>query len=399
MMPRDLVLFSGSALAGHRLRSILALLGVVIGVASVTVLTALGEGARRYVVNEFSELGTNLVVVFPGKVETTGLPIMGGTPRDLTLDDLAALQKQVPAIRHIAPISMGEAEAVFGDRSRRATIIGTTAELLFIRHLKVHVGRFLPPGDGEHAPRVCTIGSRIQRELFGDSNPLGRIIHLGGERYRVIGVIAPRGMSMGMDLDEVVQIPINHGMRMFNQHGLFRIIADVGTHEQVPAARNAMLRVIEERHGDEDVTILTEDAVLDTLDSILSVLTAALGGIAAISLVVAGVAIMNVMLVSVSERTGEIGLLKALGATRVQIVWSFLVEAALLSSTGGLIGMLVGYGTCAILSVVWPSFPIHAPPWAVAAALVVSLGVGLGFGALPARRAAAMDPVAALQKR
>ena len=399
MKARDLFAFSASALAGHRLRSVLALLGVVIGVASVIVLTSLGEGARLYVVNEFAELGTNLVVVFPGKVETSGFPITGGTPRDLTLDDLHALRKQVPAVRHMAPISMGEADATVGDRSRRATIIGTTADLLFIRHLSVQIGRFLPTGDVEHAPRVAVIGAKIQRELFGDTNPLGEVVHVGNERYRIIGVLAPRGMSMGMDLDEAVVLPVNHAMRMFNQRGLFRIVADVGMHEQIPASQNAILRVLEDRHGGEDVTILTEDAVLDTLGSILAVLTAALGGIAAISLVVAGVAIMNVMLVSVSERTSEIGLLKALGATPGNVVAAFLAEAALLSSTGGILGLGVGFGTCAGLRLLWPSFPIHAPTWAVVSALVVSVGVGLIFGALPARKAAGLDPVTCLQKR
>ena len=399
MTLRDLVAFAGRALAGHRLRSVLALLGVSIGVASVIVLTSMGEGARQYVVNEFSELGTNLVVVFPGKVETSGLPITGGVPHDLTLDDMHALRRQVPAIRHMAPLTMGEAYASFGTKTRLATVIGTTNDLLFIRHLRMRIGRFLPEGDGEHAPRVCVIGSKIQREVFADANPLGQILHVGDERFRVIGVIAPRGMSLGMDLDEVVEIPVNHGMRMFNQRGLFRIVADVGTHEQIPAARDAMVRVITERHGEEDITILTEDAVLDTLDAILGVLTAALGGIAAISLIVAGVAIMNVMLVSVSERTGEIGLLKALGARPGQIIAAFLSEAALLSSVGGVIGLLLGAVVCFALRHIWPSFPISTPLWAVAAAIAVSASVGLAFGALPARRAAALDPVAALQKR
>lgn len=271
--------------------------------------------------------------------------------------------------------------------------------MLQIRHLSVQVGRFLPEGDPEHQARLCVIGTKIQRELFGDANPLGEVMHLGGERYRVIGVLAPRGMSLGLDLDEVVVVPVVQALRMFDQRGLFRILAAVSTHDQTTGVRDGIKAVLTERHGEEDVTVLTEDAVLDTLGSILSVLTAALGGIAAISLVVAGVAIMNVMLVSVSERTSEVGLLKALGATRGQVVGAFLAEAAMLSFAGGLLGLVGGWLTTVVLRHVWPSFPVHAPAWAVVSAVVTSLAVGLAFGAMPARRAAALDPVAALQRR
>jgi putative ABC transport system permease protein len=399
MDPLDLVAFAGRAVLGHRLRSLLALVGVSIGVASVIILTSLGEGARLYVVNEFAELGTNLIVVFPGRVETSGFPMAGGVPNDLTLDDAEALRKGISQVRWVAPLSMGEANAEFGDRQRRVTVIGTTTELLHIRHLKVHVGRFLPAGEPLHAPRVATIGAKVQRELFGDRNPLGEILHIGGERFRVIGVIAPRGMSLGLNLDEVVDVPVVHCMRMFDQRSLFRILVHVGSREEIPAVREAIRRILTERHGEEDITVLTEDAVLGTLDSILGVLTAALGGIAAISLLVAGVAIMNVMLVSVSERTSEVGLLKAVGVTPRQVVAVFLVEAAALSTAGGVAGLAGGYATVFVLQRVWPTFPVHPPTWAVVAAVVTSVAVGLAFGVLPARRAAALDPVAALQRR
>jgi putative ABC transport system permease protein len=399
MRGEDLVAYSGMALRGHRLRSILALMGVAIGVASVIVLTSLGEGARRYVIAQFSELGSNLVIVLPGKIETTGLPLAGGVPNDLTLDDADAVAQRIPSTRHVTPLSMGEAEANFRDRQRRVTVIGATHDLLNIRHLTIQTGRFLPEGDPRHAPRVCAIGAKLQRELFADANPLGQVLKLGGERFRVIGVIAPRGTQLGLDLDEVVEIPVVHCLAMFDQAGLFRILVEVGRHDEIPATKQAILTLMTERHGEEDITVLTEDAVVKTLDSILGVLTAALGGIAGISLVVAGVAIMNVMLVSVSERTSEVGLLKALGATPRQITLAFLTEAALLSSAGGAVGLLVGYGVSAILRQVWPTFPLHAPGWAVCSAVVVSVGMGVVFGALPARRAALLDPVAALTRR
>ncbi len=397
MRQPDIVGFAAVALRGNRLRSILALLGVAIGVASVIILTSLGQGARAYVINEFSELGTNLLVVLPGKIETQGLPLTGGVPNDLTLDDTDALRQRIPSIRRLTPLSLGDAEVRYRDRRRRATIIGGTSDLLHVRHLNIQIGRFLPEGDPHHAPRVCVIGAKVQRELFADANPLGQVIQVGEERFRVIGVIAPRGMSLGMDLDEVIQVPVVHCMRMFDQRSLFRILIEVAAHEEIPAVSKRVIDVITERHGEEDITILTEDSVVKTLDSIMVVLTAALGGIAAISLIVAGVAIMNVMLVSVSERTREVGLLKAVGATRRQVVAAFLVEAAMLSLAGGLAGLALALAVNEGLKLMWPNFPITAPAWAVVAAIVVSAGVGILFGALPARRAAALDPVLALQ--
>ena len=399
MRVEDLGAFAAGAVRGHGVRSLLALVGVAIGVASVIVLTSLGEGARTYVVGQFSELGTNLVVVLPGKIETTGFPLAGGVPNDLTLEDSDALKARIPSIRRITPITMGEAVATYRDRSRRSTVIGGTHDLLAVRHLHMQIGRFLPEGDPHHAPRVCVIGNKLQGELFADRNPLGEILQVGEERFRVIGVIAPRGNSLGLNLDEVVEVPVAHAMRMFDQRSLFRILVEVGTHEEIPAVSRRIVEIMAERHGEEDVTILTEDAVVKTLDSIMDVLTAALAGIAAISLVVAGVAIMNVMLVSVTERTGEVGLLKALGATRAQVVAAFLTEAGILSFSGGVAGLLLAVLVNEILKQVWPTFPITAPGWAIGSALVVSIVVGLLFGALPARRAAALDPVAALQAR
>lgn len=397
MSARDLLAFCAGALSGHRLRSALSLLGVAIGVASVVVLTGLGEGARIYVTSEFASLGTNLVIVLPGKTETTGVaPLFGGTPNDLTLADEEALRRELPIVRRSAPIALGEAKARRRDRSRQVTVIGTTAEMRAIRHLDVRVGRFLPEAATGRGPRTCVIGADIRRELFPEENPLGEVLQLGGERFRVIGVMAPRGTSLGVDMDEVVHVPVARAMRLFDQSSLFRILVEARSHDEIPAAATAVRKLLAARHGEEDVTVITQDAVLSTFDSILRALTAALGGIAAISLGVAGVAIMNVMLVSVSERTSEIGLLKALGARPGQVVTAFLTEAALLSTAGGSAGLLVGLGAVRVLVHVFPAFPIQPPAWAIGAALATSLAVGLAFGALPAIRASRLDPVVAL---
>jgi putative ABC transport system permease protein len=244
------------------------------------------------------------------------------------------------------------------------------------------------------------IGARVQRDLFPGENPLGKLVRIGEWRFRVIGVIAPRGTSIGMDLDEVVEIPVHTSLRLFNRSSLFRILAEVGSHDAIDRARSRVIEVLKERHaGEEDVTVLTQDAVLSTFDQILRALTAALVGIAAISLGVAGLGIMNVMLVSVSERTAEIGLLKAVGVTQAQVVAVFLVESAILATAGGVLGFLAGVGAGPLIQQFYPEFPIQPPAWGIPAALGVSCSVGLIFGILPARNASRLDPVMALMRR
>jgi putative ABC transport system permease protein len=399
MRAADLLLFAGGGLRGHRLRTCLSVLGVAIGVASVTLLTSLGEGARLYVTGEFASLGANLLIIIPGKTETKGLaPLVNTAPHDLTRQDAEALVQRVRAIRRVAPLAVGTASVTAGERRREVTVVGATREVLDIRHLKMASGRFLPADTPDAA--VCVLGARVQRELFHGQNPLGQLVRIGEWRFRVIGVIAPRGTSIGMDMDEVVEIPVETALRLFNRSSLFRILAEVGSHEEIPQAEQASVRVLRERHaGQEDITIITQDSVLAAFNQILRALTAALAGIAAISLGVAGLGIMNVMLVSVSERTREVGLLKAVGVTHRQVVAVFLVEAALLSSAGGALGLLTGLGAGRFLQRLYPDFPIQPPEWAAPTALAVSCFVGLVFGILPARNAARLDPVQALMRR
>jgi putative ABC transport system permease protein len=269
-----------------------------------------------------------------------------------------------------------------------------------VRQFGIQSGRYLPAGEASRAARVCVIGFDVKNELFGAANPLGEWLRLGEQRYRIIGVMAPRGVSLGIDLDEVVHIPVARSMEMFNRTGLFAIWAEVASLEQAESGKQAALALLKERHeGFEDVTITTQGSMMSASSRILAALTAALGGIAAISLSVAGVGIMNVMLVSVSERIAEIGLLKALGATHRQILSVFLVEASILSTAGGLLGLVLGYAGGRLIMFIWPAFPVRPPLWAVVGALSLALLVGLSFGMLPARRAAALDPVASLARR
>jgi putative ABC transport system permease protein len=401
MSAADLLRFASGALRGHRVRSVLSLLGVAIGVLAVILLTSLGEGARLYVVGEFAALGSNLLIVIPGKTETTGMaPAFGGAPHDLTVADADALLRHVRGVRRVAPMSVGTAPARYGGRSRDTLILGTTSEMREVRKLRMGVGRYLPEGAAARAQLVCVIGTSIQSELFRGVNPLGESLRIGDERFRVIGVLAARGVSLGLNLDEVVHVPVEASLQLFNRTSLLRILVETASHEEIEPAKKGVVSVLTERHaGEEDVTVLTQDAVVTTFGKILSVLTAAVAGIAAISLTVAGVGIMNVMLVSVSERTREIGLLKALGVTSGQVLAVFLAEAALLSTAGGAAGLLAGLGAVRLLREVLPSFPARPPDWALFSAVAVSISVGLLFGALPARRAARLDPIAALTGR
>jgi len=398
--PRDVLGFAARALRGHRLRTGLSLLGVSIGVAAVVTLTALGEGARRYVIGQFATIGTNLVIVVPGRTETTGgMPGMGGVPNDLTLDDARALLRGVPEIDKAAPLVLGTETVAFGERRRQVGLFGSTHEALEVRRLAIASGRFLPPMEWDRSSPVTVLGQTVARELFPGQDPVGQVVRIGDWRMRVLGVLAPRGQQLGLDMDDVAVVPVATAMKMLNRRSLFRLVVQVRTHADLDRARERIVRLITERHGEEDVTAITQDAVLGALTSILGALTLALAGIASVSLAVAGVGIMNVMLVSVSERTREIGLLKALGAGRRQILAAFLAEAVLISSGGGLLGLAIGW--LAVRGLVWyyPALPASPPVWAVLAAFSLSVAVGAVFGVLPARRATRLDPVAALAGR
>lgn len=399
MRARDTLAFAADALRGHRLRTVLSIAGLAVGIAAVVTLTALGEGARRYVVREFAALGTNLLIMLPGKVETTGGMPFGGVPRDLTLEDFRAMQTRLTLVRRAAPISMGTETVRFGGRARSAPVLGTTSEFQTIRQLGMASGRFLASAGAEQGAAEVVLGARVARELFGPESPLGQSVRIGDWRFRVVGILAPKGRSIGFDLDDLVVVPVQTGMSMLNRTSLFRVILDVRSHADMGQARRDVLKLMAERHRVEDVTVISQDAVLSSFNGILRALTMALAGIASVSLVVAGVGIMNVMLVSVTERRAEIGLLKALGAGDRQILGAFLTEAVLLSTGGGLLGLLAGWVVVRLFVGYYPSFPATPPVWAVVSAAMLSLAVGVLFGVWPARRAMRLDPVAALSRR
>jgi putative ABC transport system permease protein len=393
---------AGAALVRYPGRTFMMLLATAIGVAAVLVLTSLGEAARRYVSGEFQALGTHLVIMVPGRSETTGMGpgmFVSETPRDLTLEDARAVWRS-PYIRLVAPVIVGASTVSRAGLERDTTVLGTTAEMRPIRQWQMKLGEFLPNVGMERAAPLCVVGMTVAEEMFGTESPLGQWLRVGDRRCRVSGVLADQGTSVMIDVNEVVIIPVVDAQALFNSPGLFRIIMQANSRDAMPLAARDARRIVTERHyGEEDVTVITQDAVLATFDNIFGTLTKALAGIASVSLVVAGVLIMNVMLVAVSQRTSEIGLLKALGATRRQIIALFLTEALFLAALGGLAGLALGYAVVTGMRAFYQTLDFVPPLWAAAGALAVAVACGAFFGILPARRAADLDPIRALAGR
>jgi putative ABC transport system permease protein len=397
--PLELIRFAFGALRGHRLRTVLSVAGVAVGIAAVVALTALGEGARRYVVQEFTSLGSNLLIIMPGKVETTGAMPFGGVAHDLTIEDAQAIAQRVPGVVRTAPLAAATETVQAGDRGRSLPILGTTAEYSQVRQVTVAAGRFLPGGEAHQSGAELVLGSKAARELFGAANPLGKVVRVGPYRFRVVGVLAPKGRSLGFDFDDLAFVPVRTAMRIFDRSSLFRVLVEMRSTDGLAQAKEDVLRLLRERHRADDVTIITQGAVLSAFSAILAVLTAALVAIASVSLTVAGIGIMNVMLISVTERRAEIGLLKALGARNRQVLGAFLTEAVVLSSLGGLVGLGVGALVVRLFVGIYPAFPATPPAWAIGLSIAVSVLVGGLFGVWPARRATRLDPVTALTGR
>lgn len=402
MRVADNIALASQGLTRYPLRTAMLLTAVAIGVAAVVALTAVGEGARRYVIGQFSALGTELLVVLPGKAATSGGGgagmLVGETARDLTLADAMALRRS-PRISLVAPVVVGAGTASVGSREREVTVLGATSDMLRIQSWTLERGRFLPVTDMDIASPVCVLGATVRTELF-TGEALGKWLRLGDSRCRVIGILSPLGVGHGFNADDMVILPVASAQQLFNSASVFRILLEATSRETVPRAKQDVINIIKERHqGEEDVTVITQDALVSTFNAILGTITWALAGIAGISLIVAGVLTMNVMLVSVTQRTSEIGLLKALGARRSQILRLFLTEAAFLSLAGAILGIGIGFGGAALLRALFPALDFVPPTWAVVLAVTVAILSGLVFGLLPARRAARLDPVVALAGR
>ena len=396
----DLIFLAFSTLVRYPLRTLMLLIATSIGVMAVILLTAVGEGARDYITGEFRDMGTNLLIVIPGKNETSGggspVDLAGVAPRDLTVEDAISL-RQIEAIKNIAPIVIGETPAQFNGLERSVPIIGTTPSFLAVRKWEMATGQFLPGVTLDRSPPVCVIGKEVESELFGKNKAIGQWLRVGDRRCRVTGIIGTEGRAVGIDAQKVVVMPVSLATALFNRPSLFRIGIEARNTWEMEQIKKDIIRIIKRRHqGKEDITVIRQDSVMKSFDNIFNVLTMALGSIASISLFVAGILIMNVMLVAVSQRQAEIGLLKAIGAKNNQINHLFITEAIILSGSGALLGLVLGHTVTQILKVAFPTFNFLPPLWASFVSLLVALISGVVFGLLPARRAAKLDPVIAL---
>ena len=395
----DLMRLAWGAVAGHRLRSVLTMIGIAIGITAVILLTSLGEGIRVFVISEFTQFGTNIIAVNPGKSETSGgnPAAMAGSIRKLRVEDVEALRR-IPLVETAMPIAFGNARVEHGDRGRSVLVYGVTSEMPRIWKFQVRQGQFLPESDPRHGTAVAVLGSKLKREVFGDDNALGERIRIGGRPFRVVGVMQPKGMFLNIDLDDTVFLQVSEAQALLNRDDLIEIDVLYRQAQETRRVVEAIRRVMLDRHeNDEDFTITDQESMLQTLDKIIGMVTIAVGAIGGISLVVGAIGILTMMWISVNESTAEIGLLAALGARRGQVLGYFLLQAALLATAGGALGVGAGLGIVALLHVVVPGLPVSTPPEYVAAALALSFTVGLLSGVLPARRAARLDPIEALR--
>lgn len=395
---RDLIRLAFGAVLSHRLRSALSMLGIGIGIASVILLTSIGEGTRRYMVGMFTQFGTNLMAVNPGKSKTSGIPGMfGGTTHKLTIDDAQALAR-LSGVETAMPVAFGTARVETGGRDRSVFVYGVTPEAPKVWKYTVRQGTFWPDSDPHRGSQFTILGPKLKRELFGEANALGQFVRIDGTRFRVIGVMSPKGQFLGFDIDDSAYVPVVSAMKIFNLAELNEIdivYAHAGLAGQVEREVRSLL--IERHGGEEDFTVTTQAAMLSVFDNVMNIITASVGAIAGISLLVGAIGILTMMWIAVGERTAEIGLARAIGATRRQIHLLFLLEAAALATAGGSLGVLAGMGVAGLLRLAVPGLPVHTPVVFAVMAVAVSVGTGLLSGLLPARRAAALDPIEALR--
>jgi putative ABC transport system permease protein len=394
----DLLHLAAGSLRAHRLRSFLSMLGIAIGVAAVILLTSIGEGTRVYMLSQFTQFGTNILAINPGKAKTIGIPgVLGGTTRKLTIDDAEALAR-ISGVETVVPVVMGNARVEAGERGRSVSVLGATPDLPTLWRFGARQGSFWPKGDPRRGAPLAVLGPKLARELFGDRSALGEFVHVAGGRFRVVGVMEPKGQMMGFDIDDLAYVPVASAMDLFDLDELMEIDLIYSVVRETARVEAEAKRVLAVRHGGtEDFTVTSQEAMLDVFGNVMDVVTMAVGAIAGISLLVGATGILTMMWIAVGERTSEIGLVRALGASRRQVQALFLAEAAALAGLGGVAGVVLGLGVGAALRLAVPGLPVETPVRFVVAGLVVSVATGLVSGVAPARRAALLDPIEALR--
>lgn len=391
-------------LTANKLRSTLTMLGIIIGNASVIAVIGIGQGAQRLASEQFESLGPNVLFVVPGTSQARNGP-RGDLPKTLVLEDAKAIASQVPSVRAVTAQRQSQFPIVYRNLNITSTVVGTTPEFLTVRSFDIAKGRFISQQDMERNTQVVALGADVATRFFGNQDAIGQEIRIRGLTFRVIGVMQAKGAFLGTSQDDSVYVPIttqaNRLAGRTSPYGLdVNIISIAAKNEaSIPAAEFQITNLLRLRHqitGEDDFTVQTQKDVLAIVGTITGGLTVMLAAIAAISLVVGGIGIMNIMLVSVTERTQEIGLRKAIGASQQNILIQFMIEAVILSAAGGLLGTGVGIGAVTLVAAISP-LQAAVSPVAIAVAVGVSGGIGLFFGVVPARQAAKLDPIVALR--
>jgi putative ABC transport system permease protein len=399
MDPIEIAKVSLNALKANKIRSSLTMLGIIIGVASVILLVSIGSGLQNFITQQFEELGTNIIMVMPGKFQFQdeggregGPPGIGSN--QLTLDLVKRFEKRADFTEAILPIVTKSLVAKYQNETHNTAIVGTSEIYPEIRKSPVQQGQFFSKSDVSGARKVAVIGASIAEELYPHTDPIGKKIILSDKRYQIIGVLEEKGSIFGQDQDDLVVIPITSASRHFDLEKLNYFYLKSPSADQIDKTVEEAELLLAKELDEEDFSVLSPTELLSTVSTILGVLTAALGGIAAISLLVGGIGIMNIMLVSVTERTREIGLRKAIGATPKNILTQFLIEATVLSFVGGLIGILLGFLGALIMN---RFLQTSVTLWSVLLASGVSAIVGIIFGVTPAYKASRLNPIDALR--
>lgn len=396
----ELVLTAIDTIRASKIRAFLTTLGVVIGVFAIILLVALGEGARGYLADTFASLGSNVIQVLPGKRETQGMgqvPV-SGTQHKLTREDEEALRRRAYTLDGITGIVNGGGTVRNGSRRRDTYIFGVGDRFVEIRNIKIDQGSFFTDDDIAAHRRYVVLGKVIQTELFGDENPLGRLIKVADTEFRVVGIMEHKGQTLGIDLDDLVMIPETTALDVFALDGFNNIMARARDKADMSAAIADITEVLRRRHNDNvDFTVVAQDDIIGTFNAIMATFSMVLLAIASIALIVGGIGIANIMLVSVRERTREIGVRRAVGATRGNILMQFLVESVVIALLGGMIGLALGALVIFSVRAAVPGLPVRLSGWIIATAIGFSGAVGVISGVIPARRAAALDPVEALR--
>jgi putative ABC transport system permease protein len=397
---RELVLLAFESLRANLFRAALTMLGIIIGVCAIVLLVSMGSGAKNYIFNEFQSLGTNLIIVQPGKTDKKSAhgPPIGSAQRKMTIADVDAIERKALSIAAVTGLILGSTTVRTEDAVSNVSVFGCNERMLDILNLQIGEGAFFGREEDQYGRRVVVIGYEVARTLFGTQFAVGKQVKIHHSEFRVIGVMAKTGSKLGLNLDEFVHIPTRAALRLFNDDKLFGIRAKARSRAEVDFAVQEITTILKERRdGEEDFTVLTQDSMMESMETILQMLTYVLAGIASISMLVAGIGIMNIMLVSVAERTQEIGIRRAVGARQRDILRQFLVEAMFLSLLGGLTGILISVGLTYGIYFYFPSFDMRAPGWIIPLALGVSVFTGTCFGLGPAWKAARIETLDALR--